>query len=268
VEIVVVDNDPAMSAKASCDDFRARHPEVELRYVLDTGPGVAAARNRCLMEATGEWVTFIDDDEYVDAAWLVELIQVQEEYHADAVLGPVLPAFAGTAPVPRDLIGAYMRTRHRTGGVIGWREARTGNVLLRRSLVKRVGLFDPSFGPTGGEDTAFFAMAWRAGAKLVWADRAIVFETTGPERMSRRWLCRRSFNGARSYVRVLARVHGRWAGAMELAKGAIGLPVHAMLFLLAIGTGSPTRLQWSLKLCESWGKLLALRAIDGSYEDR
>lgn len=265
MEIVVVDNDPAESAKRILDAFRASHPALEVKYAIESVRGIAAARNRCLMESTGEWVTFIDDDEYVDAEWLMELIAVQEQTDADAVFGPVEPTFCAPTPSWVTMSGAYTRTRHRTGESIDWRDARTGNVLFRRSLARRVGGFDPSFGLTGGEDTAFFALASRAGARLVWADAALVFETISPDRISRRWLCHRSFHSARNYVRIRARVESRWAFVQEFGKGAFGLLVYALLLLFALGTGSLTSLKWSRRLCASWGKLSALRVVDDFY---
>jgi succinoglycan biosynthesis protein ExoM len=265
VEIVVVENDPAESAKPIVDRFRASHSGVALKYAVEPVPGIAAARNRCVAEAAGEWVTFIDDDEYVDSAWLMELIAVQQQTDADAVFGPVEPAFSAAVPSWVTKTGAYSRKRHPTGETIDWREARTGNVLLRRSLARRIGGFDPFFELTGAEDSAFFAMASQAGAKLVWADAAVVSETIPPNRISRRWLCRRSFHGARNYVRVLTRVHGRRAYVEECAKGAIGLPIYGVLSLLALGTGSLTSLKWSRRLFASWGKLSAPWAVKGFY---
>jgi succinoglycan biosynthesis protein ExoM len=265
IEIVVVDNDSAGTTKHVVDSFLASHPGLELKYAVESAPGIAAARNRCLMESSGEWVTFVDDDEYVDAAWLMELIAVQERTDADAVFGPVVAAFTKPTPSWVATTDAYMRKRHGTGEMIDWRDARTGNVLLRRSLASRIGGFDPSFQLTGAEDSAFFAMASQAGARLAWADTALVFETIPPDRISRRWLCRRSFHGSRNYVRVLARVHGRWAFAQEIVKGMLGLPAYAALLLLAVGTGSTTSLKWSRRLCGSWGKLAALWSVDELY---
>src|ERR1035437_1933726 len=58
-EIIVVDNDSAMSGKQACDAFQSSHLECQVKYVVEAVPGIAAARNRCLAEATGDWVTFI-----------------------------------------------------------------------------------------------------------------------------------------------------------------------------------------------------------------
>ena len=72
--MLVVDNDPAASARSACTGF---HPAV--RYVHEPRPGIAAARSRALREA-GEHdvLVFIDDDERPSAGWLRSLLDTFE----------------------------------------------------------------------------------------------------------------------------------------------------------------------------------------------
>ncbi len=86
-EIIVVDNCPSDdSTRTLCD----RYP---VRYVLETAkPGVSRARNRGVIEATGDLVAFTDDDCVVDVHWLDHLGRDFEDPLVMEVAGFVGPA--------------------------------------------------------------------------------------------------------------------------------------------------------------------------------
>lgn len=49
------------------------HPDINWRYIHDEKGGVSNARNLALSNALGEYITFIDDDDYVSESYLEEL---------------------------------------------------------------------------------------------------------------------------------------------------------------------------------------------------
>ena len=222
LEILVVDNDDTASAASVVDEFRSAFIDLHLRYLLEPAPGVSHARNRCLSSATGEVMAFIDDDEFVQADWLVELLRSMDDTQADAVFGPVLPFF-DVPPTPW-LVAAGINDRQRfmTGTLIPWRDARTGNVMLRRSMMEGEHRFSTEFARTGGEDSLFFAQAQLHGRKLVWCDEAVVRESVPVQRMTRSWVLHRAFMGGRTYVRLEAHLGGhRWPYAAFALRGLV-----------------------------------------------
>jgi glycosyltransferase involved in cell wall biosynthesis len=60
-EVIVVDGDPAQSARPVVEELRIRHPQLELVYI-DRGGGSAIQRNVGIDAASGDVVVFIDDD--------------------------------------------------------------------------------------------------------------------------------------------------------------------------------------------------------------
>lgn len=60
-EVIVVDGDPARSARAVVEEARAEHPELEVRHI-GHGGGSAVQRNVGIDAAAGDVVVFIDDD--------------------------------------------------------------------------------------------------------------------------------------------------------------------------------------------------------------
>lgn len=64
LEIIVVDDGSTDRSGAICAEFAAREPRIKL--LRQTNAGVAAARNAGLAHANGEWIGWIDADDWVE----------------------------------------------------------------------------------------------------------------------------------------------------------------------------------------------------------
>ena len=252
--VVVVDNDPEESAREVCraaEDWLS-HP---LRYLVEKRRGIPQARNTALAAALegADFVAFVDDDAEPDSRWLAELCRIQESRGADAVTGPVRPAFEAPPAGWITRGGFFERPRHTTGQRIEY--ARTGNVLIATATLARMDrLFDERMALTGSSDTEFFRRFAARGHRIVWADGAVVREWVQPSRARLGWILRRGFRvgNAETFIeRVIAEprqsahrvvAHGLWCGAKGLVLAALGLvrgPAEAVrgLRLAAVGAG-------------------------------
>jgi succinoglycan biosynthesis protein ExoM len=191
--VVVVDNDDQASARATVAAFAAS-AKLTVDYAVETEQNIALARNRAVAKARGEYVAFVDDDEFPGADWLLLLLRTLLSSQAHGALGPVKPHF-DLSP-PRWVVrGAFCeRPSYPTGTLLREpKQTRTGNVLLRRSsLLAETGPFDPRFGRTGGEDVDFFSRRLAQGERFVWCDEAPVFESVPADRMTRAYFLRRA----------------------------------------------------------------------------
>jgi len=70
--IVVVDNDECKSAQPVVVSFQ-QETKLEVKYFVEPEQNIALARNKAVENARGDFIAFIDDDEFPDAAWLLEL---------------------------------------------------------------------------------------------------------------------------------------------------------------------------------------------------
>ena len=189
VEILVVDNAPVSAATAAvCDE----HPRV-LR-VVEPRPGLDWARNRAVLEATGEILAFTDDDARVEPDWAR---RITEPFLADArvmaVAGLVVPLELETrAQVLFEeyggLSGGLKRMKIDPGpewGVRGmWhytlmaQHGSGANMAFRRRIFEIVGRFDPALDvgtPTnGGGDTELLLRVMAHGYAVVYEPRALV----------------------------------------------------------------------------------------------
>lgn len=256
IEVLVVDNDAAGSAMACVDAARADFP-FELSYFCESRSGVGFARNRCLQEAAGEWIAFIDDDEWAEPQWLNDLWQCLQAGGCDGVFGPVLASFETAPPAWLLDSGMYERRRFPTGTKLDWRDCASGNVLFRKSLVAEVGSFSAAFAASGGEDSEYFWRCQEAGAVFVWCDTAIAQENIPPARMTRQWIHRRAFLAGHNYARLIAYRRSRWMlGAMAL-RGLIAMIVFGWRVLVARMLRDPSALAYEAKVANGWGKLTA-----------
>ena len=230
LRVVIIDNDPAGSGRATCDAFRTQFPW-PLEYHIETRRGIAFARNAALNHArSADWIAFIDDDEKPDPNWLNELFRVQQAEQADVTAGPVIPEFAADAPDWLREGGFFDRRRYLTGQRLG--HAFTNNVLFRSSLLEELQLrFNERWALMGCEDRAFFQTIGMAGHRIIWANDAVVREQIPPERANAAWLVQRHYRVGNSTSFVERDLRGAWrAWPVQLAKSMVWL-------LIGLGRG-------------------------------
>jgi len=180
--VVVADNDRMQSAEQVVAEFATAFSGGTI-YCVEPEQNIALARNKAVENAKGDFIAFIDDDEFPAKDWLLNLYAACVRFEVDGVLGPVKPYFEEKCPEWIIKGKLLERTSHPTGTIMRATETRTGNVLLKREIFDDAdNRFEPEFGRTGGEDVWFFTKVTRKGRVVVWCDEALVYETIPPER--------------------------------------------------------------------------------------
>jgi succinoglycan biosynthesis protein ExoM len=261
VEIIVVDNDRWESAASVA---QSRTGSIgPIRYCVEPCQNIALARNRALSQASGEWISFIDDDEVADENWISEYLKLAEREACDGAFGPVLVRLEEVVTPWLDAETFYTRRRHPTGERLAAGDLYTSNALVRRRLFDEHS-FDPAFGRTGGEDSEFFGRMLRSGARFLWCDEALVVEFIPPERHRFGWLAQRAFRGGLVYTR-LARSVGRGGSFGRAIRVLAQLCGFALLAPLAAFCGRRAMARVTLRICTQAGHLWAL--MGQSYEE-
>jgi len=203
--IIVADNDAQRSAEPVVRELNASGQKII--YVVEPEQNISLARNKALSFATGDYIATIDDDEYADPRWLLNLYQTMLAHRAGVAFGLVMPHFHTSTPNYIRNSRAFRLPDPPTGSTENYVPA-TGNSLFRRALVQHMAApFDPVFGRTGGGDTAFFEAIRKQGHKRVWCREALVCEFIPPERTTWRWIMQREFCRGNIYYRVYDRGH-------------------------------------------------------------
>lgn len=195
LEIVVVDNSSDGDARDAVAAAAAGAP-CPVRYIGESRPGVANARNCGVAAARGVWVAFLDDDEEASPTWLARHLATADEAQADAVFGPVTPrAEEGGEIGPFEPY--FSRRFDLPDGVdITDRAAYLGtnnSMFLRASCLAAPAPFDPRLNSIGGEDSLLLRNLASSGRRFVWSARAGVTEWVPPRRLRWSYVKRRKF---------------------------------------------------------------------------
>jgi glycosyltransferase involved in cell wall biosynthesis len=249
---VIADNDHAQSAKEVVSAF-AEASTIPITYSVEPRQNIALTRNKAVENATGNFLAFIDDDEFPAKRWLLTLFTACEKYQVDGVLGPVKRYFDEEPPDWVLKGNFYERPTYPTGFVIDWTKGRTNNVILRKTLIPAGAQpFRPEF--RTGEDQDFFRRMIAAGHVFVWCNEAVAYEVVPPIRWKRTFMLRRALlQGAASVLHPTSNLRG--IAKSIIAIGAytaalpFALPVHHRFMILLI------------KLFDHLGRVLAFMHI-------
>lgn len=193
--VIVVDNDPAGSALEVVNEFKAAVC-FPVYYRVEARPGIPCARNCVLREAKTLGITdlaFIDDDEYVDAQWLVTLWHQYVGSDVAVMGGYVAIVYPPETPQWIRSGNFFQHPKRQTDTPLT--SVASGNVIFDfRKLVVQWNLsFDERFALAGGSDTDFFFRASKKGAVIKWTEDAIAYELLAEERMCLSYLLKNRF---------------------------------------------------------------------------
>lgn len=248
--IVVCDNDRLRSAEALVSDF-VRGSSIGVTYCVEPRQNIALARNESVRHATGNYIAFIDDDEFPEDSWLQMLFDACDKYGADGILGPVKPSFP--AGVPRWVVKGrfYNKPSHETGFVLGSQNTRTSNALVRKSAFQEsTSPFRPEF--RTGEDRDFFRRAIDRGCVFIWCNEAVVYEEVPPSRWKRRYLLRKAM------LRGACAALPSSRSAMHVGKAIVAVVVYGLGLPFAALLGQHRFMSLLVRLFDHLGMLLAI----------
>lgn len=78
-ETILILNGCCEPWKSRIDTWIASHPEMNINFIQTDTPGVSNARNIGIEAAKGEYIAFIDDDDFVSPQYLAELLKVSSK---------------------------------------------------------------------------------------------------------------------------------------------------------------------------------------------
>lgn len=109
LEVILVDDGSPDGCPAICDEYAKQDARVQV--IHQKNAGVCAARNAALDICTGEYITFIDSDDFVHPRYMETLVTARQEQSAEASLVSyeVVPMDAGPEKCQTPFTGAPSR---------------------------------------------------------------------------------------------------------------------------------------------------------------
>jgi hypothetical protein len=204
INIIIVDNDVEKSAEKKVEELKMCQRGVyKLHYHSYPVKGLSNVRNELIKKALllkPDFIVFVDDDEFVTAEWLNELIKTLLNNNGDIVSGPVLPVFEHK--VSKYISCWFNRPNFENNHKID--SLASGNLIISvKSLQKYNIWFDPRFNVTGSEDSYFGIQILKKGANVFWAKNGVAYETIPSSRTNLKWLIKRRYRGASNFTYIL-----------------------------------------------------------------
>lgn len=196
-EIIVCDNDIDETARGTVISYQNQN----VQYYVQPLKGLSHARNMAVSKAKGEFVLFIDDDEYAEKNWISMIYQCQVKYNADVVFGKVVYEIPNTFPTYIKKSKYFKRREIKTGSIAPYNKGYSGNTLVRTKLFFiRNPPFLNEFNNSGGEDTNFFNFLHENGSKMIFCNDAVIIEIQDENRKKMKWYYIRGFHSGRDAV--------------------------------------------------------------------
>jgi succinoglycan biosynthesis protein ExoM len=252
--IVVVDNDRDQTARVAVSDFAHTSP-VKVIYGVEPEQNISLARNKALELASGDFIAWIDDDEFPEENWLLNFYKTLDQTNSDGALGPVEPIFESTPP-SWVLKGKFFEKRRSriTGSKLKWNQTTTANALVRREIFQ--GITEPfrrQF-TSGCEDVDFFKRMMEYGRIFRWCNEAVVHEVIPLARCSRLYLLRRAL--------LRGQNNRHFADAQGIAKSIVAVPLYLLLLPFLLLMGQHFFMRYLMKIGDHAGSLLGVAGFN------
>ena len=251
-EIIVVDNDVDQSGKTVVDFFGT-----PVQYFHQPLKGLSNARNMAVSKANGAFILFIDDDEYADENWLTNIVNCQQKFNADVVLGKVIYEIPLSFPSYIRKSSYFTRDAIRTGQLAVINQGYSGNTLVRIELFNlRTPPFQTHFNHTGGEDSDFFNFLIENNAKIIFCNEATIHEIQDEKRLKIRWFLKRGYLGGYNYTQSTFENKSFLSAFFILTKSFCGgIVISFKLLMLTLITPNKYFIKFISKLGNQFGKL-------------
>ncbi len=85
-ELILVNDGSTDKSEEICSKYcntKKYDKNAKIKYIFQTNSGVSAARNKGIDIAEGEFITFVDSDDYLDEKYLDTMIKAQNNYNTD-----------------------------------------------------------------------------------------------------------------------------------------------------------------------------------------
>jgi len=214
-EVIVVDNNSEDMTEDVVREFARKAPGI--RYVRETKQGLSHSRNRGCDEARGEYLVYLDDDAKANTSYLLKVYLALHALKPDILGGPIHPYY--TQPKPRWFKDEYEIRHH--AQETGW--SRTcpisgSNFVIRKELLRSLGMFDPELGMVGstvrlGEERAVlnrYRMRPPEEQKVYYHLGCVVYHHVPLEKMSARYFLKRYYVAGRAKAEIEATNRRRW----------------------------------------------------------
>ena len=261
VEIIVIDNDFEGGAQTAVEDYYGKS-ECSIYYDIQPEKNISLTRNLAVIKASGEYIFFIDDDEYADENWMAIHLENLKKYSVDGAFGRVESYFSRNAPEWIKNCYVYYRKTNPSGQPPA--NLNTGNCIIKSEyFLQKNYRFDPEYGLTGGSDFQLFSKMITEGVNFASCYEAITYEFVPDSRANIKWLIKRVSRTGNNFTRTLINQSSKQSIMLSISEFLIGVvqAIIALLISVFFLWNRTKSLNWFLKSVSNISKPLAVLGI-------
>lgn len=101
IEIILVDDGSPDNSGDMCDELARIDSRV--RVIHKKNGGLSSARNAGICAATGEYIAFLDSDDFIDCNMYLDMVNAMQQYHPDVVCSRIMNYYGEGKEVPYDM---------------------------------------------------------------------------------------------------------------------------------------------------------------------
>lgn len=207
LEVLIVDNNSADGTAAYVCGLSAQDPTFS--YYLETKQGLSHARNGGAKAARYDFLLYADDDAFLAPNFIKSMGQALSAHDPDLFGGPCLPDYVDPRPAwfPEAL---EIRRKADASGFYDHVTLSGSNFGIRKSVLQRIGGFNPDFGMTGNRPgmleerlaiETYRRMTPAAKQKVYYSVESFVYHYTPASRMRVGFQLRRIYQANFNYIR-------------------------------------------------------------------
>ena len=187
-EVILIDDGSTDGSAEICDDYKEKDKRIKVIHIENAG--VSNARNIGLDFAKGEYVQFVDSDDYLDVSMLEELVKITEKYnpsiiisgiskvnHNEVLIKEILPKLNGIKN-KSEMLQNFAQEQFETGiyGCIS-------NKLIKRDIIEKINLrFNTKI--KLAEDFDFYLALYNEVFSIYFCDKSYYFYLQNAENSS------------------------------------------------------------------------------------
>jgi glycosyltransferase involved in cell wall biosynthesis len=139
LQIILVDDGATDGCGKMCDLFAEKHSNVEV--IHQRNQGLSAARNSGTQKAKGEYIAYIDSDDWVTDDYISHQMRLVKQYDADIVVMRQQSVWDGLDPEPvnysEEKVTCYNRVEAIETMIYGYKIQTSACKLFRRDIISK-----------------------------------------------------------------------------------------------------------------------------------
>lgn len=138
IEVILVDDESKDGSGTICDEYALK--DSRIKVIHKPNGGAASARNVALDKITGDYIAFIDSDDYVEHNYIELLVKYLEEYNTDISICSYYDLYTDKY-IQHDFrmdIKEYTNTQYLENYLVDWTSGILWNKLFKKELLDNV----------------------------------------------------------------------------------------------------------------------------------